>query len=83
MKAGVLKDINQVSYMTVADPRLQPGDLLIKVKAATVCGTDIRILRGTKTAGIRYPSVLGHEFAGVVADTGGHPQFMAGQAVCV
>ena len=83
MKAGVLTDINHVSYMTIADPHLQPGDLLIKVKAATICGTDIRILRGTKTAGIRYPSVLGHEFAGVVADTGGHSQFAAGQAVCV
>lgn len=83
MRAGVLKDVNEVRYMTVADPHLQPGDLLVKVKAATVCGTDIRILRGRKTAGIRYPSVLGHEFAGVVADTGGHSQYMAGQAVCV
>ncbi len=83
MKAGVLRNVNEVSYMTIADPKLQPGDLLLKVKAATVCGTDIRILRGTKTAGIRYPSVLGHEFAGVVADTGGHSQFSVGQAVCV
>lgn len=83
MKAGVLKDVNEVSYMTVADPYLQPGDLLLKVKAATVCGTDIRILRGKKTAGIRYPSVLGHEFAGVVVNTGDHSQFSTGQAVCV
>ncbi len=83
MKAGVLQDINDVRYMTVADPDLEPGDLLLKVKAATICGTDIRILRGKKTSGIRYPSVLGHEFAGVVADNGGHTQFSVGQAVCV
>jgi L-iditol 2-dehydrogenase len=83
MKAGVLKNVNEVSYMTIDDPRLERGDLLLKVKAATVCGTDIRILRGKKTAGIRYPSVLGHEFAGEVVDTGGHPQFHVGQAVCV
>lgn len=83
MKAGVLKNVNDVSYMTVADPVLLPGDMLIRVKAATVCGTDIRILRGRKTAGIRYPSILGHEFAGIVADNGGHRQFHAGQAVCV
>lgn len=83
MKAGVLKDVNDVSYMTIADPLLNPGDMLIKVKAATVCGTDIRILRGKKTVGIRYPSVLGHEFAGVVADNGGNPQFKIGDAVCV
>lgn len=83
MWAGVLKDVNAVGYMSVEDPRLEPGDLLLKVKAATVCGTDIRILRGRKTAGIRYPSILGHEFAGEVVETGGHPQFHQGQAVCV
>lgn len=83
MKAGVLKDVNAVSYMTVADPTLHPGDMLLKVKAATVCGTDIRILRGRKTAGIRYPSILGHEFAGEVVETGGNTRFSKGQAVCV
>ena len=83
MKAGVLMGVNEVSYTTIADPELQRGDMLLKVKAATVCGTDIRILRGRKTTGIRYPSVLGHEFAGVVANNGGHNQFSAGQAVCV
>ena len=83
MKAGVLRDVNEVSYMTVEDPRLGPGDLLLKVKAATVCGTDIRIIRGKKTTGIRYPSILGHEFAGEIVDTGGHAQFTRGQAVCV
>ncbi len=83
MKAGVLEDVNAVRFKTVADPALQPGDMLLKVKAATVCGTDIRILRGTKTAGIRYPSILGHEFAGEVVETGGHAGFRPGQAVCV
>lgn len=83
MKAGVLRDVNKVSYMDVADPVLQPGDLLVKVKAATVCGTDIRILRGKKTTDIRYPSVLGHEFAGVIVNDGGHAEFKVGQAVCV
>ncbi len=83
MKAGVLLGVNDVSYRTIADPELATGDMLLKVKAATVCGTDIRILRGKKTNGIRYPSVLGHEFSGVVEDTGGHSQFKLGQAVCV
>ena len=83
MQAGVLKNVNDLSFMSVADPQLKKGDLLLKVKAATVCGTDIRILRGKKTAGIRYPSILGHEFSGEVIDTGGHPQFKVGQAVAV
>lgn len=83
MKAGVLKGVNEIDFTTVPDPQLERGDLLLKVKAATVCGTDIRILRGRKTAGVRYPSILGHEFAGEVVDTGGHAQFKTGQAVCV
>ena len=83
MKAAVLKNVNEVSYMTIAEPLLRPGDMLIKAKAATMCGTDIRVLRGKKTSGIRYPSVLGHEFAGQVLDNCGHAQFKIGDAVCV
>ncbi len=83
MKAGVLRNVNEISYMNIAEPQLEPGDLLIKVKAATVCGTDLRILRGKKTSGIRYPSVLGHEFAGVVAHNGGNHHYNVGDAVCV
>lgn len=83
MKAGVLLSVNEVRYTTIPDPKLEAGDMLLKVKAATVCGTDIRIFRGKKTTGIRYPSVMGHEFAGVVEQTGGHSQFSIGQSVCV
>lgn len=83
MKAGVLLSVNDVHYTTIVDPKLGVGDMLLKVKAATVCGTDIRILRGKKTTGIRYPSVLGHEFAGVVVNSGDNTQFSVGQAVTV
>jgi L-iditol 2-dehydrogenase len=83
VKAGVLTGIDEIRLQDVADPALHSGDLLLKVRAATICGTDIRILRGRKTAGIRYPSILGHEFAGEIVDTGGHRQYRLGQAVCV
>lgn len=83
MKAAVLTAVDNIVYTTAPDPALQSGDLLLKVKAATVCGTDIRILRGRKTAGIRYPSIIGHEFAGEVVETGGHSQFSVGQSVAV
>lgn len=83
MKAGVLKDVNDIRFSNVADPALELGDMLLRVKAATVCGTDIRIYRGKKTAGIRYPSILGHEFAAEVVETGGHRQFSCDQPVVV
>jgi L-iditol 2-dehydrogenase len=72
MKAAVLSAPNEISLCDVADPAPGQGDVLIRVRAATICGTDIRIYRGKKTAGVRYPSVLGHEFAGEIIDTGGH-----------
>ena len=81
MKAAVLNKVDDLTFNTVADPVLLPGDMLVKVKAATICGTDLRILHGKKTAGIRYPSIIGHEFAGEVVDTGGHARFHVGQPV--
>ena len=81
MKAAVLTAPNQISLSEVATPQPNQGDLLIRVRAATICGTDIRIYRGRKTAGVRYPSVLGHEFAGEVIDTGGHASLNVGDRV--
>jgi len=83
MEAGVLTAPNDLTLQTISDPVMEIGDLLLKVKAATICGTDIRIFRGRKTAGIRYPSVLGHEFSGEIVENGGHAQFAPGDAVCV
>lgn len=83
MKAGLLKAPDELIFETVPDPKMEKGDLLIKVRAATICGTDIRIFRGRKTAGVRYPSILGHEFAGEIVDTGGHAGFECGEAVAV
>ena len=83
MKAGLLKAPNELLLETVADPVLAEGDLLVRVRAATVCGTDIRIFRGKKTTGVRYPSILGHEFAGEIVSNGGHNHFACGDAVAV
>ena len=70
MKAAILHGPNDFRVGTVETPKAGPGEIVIKVKAATICGTDIRILRGKKTKGVRFPSVLGHEFAGEVVDVG-------------
>lgn len=83
MKAGLLRAPNELIFETVPDPVLAKGDILVRVKAATVCGTDIRIFRGRKTAGVRYPSILGHEFAGEIVDNGGHSALACGEAVAV
>lgn len=83
MKAAVLDAPNQLSVQDAPDPRGEPGDVMVRVKASTICGTDIRIFRGRKTAGVRYPSILGHEFSGEIVEAGGHPQLAAGDRVGV
>ena len=57
--------------------------MLIRVKAAAICGTDMRIFRGIKTRGVRLPSVLGHEFSGIIEDAGGNAGWREGQRVAV
>ena len=51
-------------------PAIGADELLLRVKAATICGTDIRIVSGAKTRGVRVPSILGHEIAGEIVASG-------------
>ena len=83
MKAAILQAPNHMHLGVAADPVTEPGDLILRVKAATICGTDIRVYRGRKTAGIRYPSIIGHEFSGEVVATHGPSPFTPGQRVGV
>ncbi len=84
MKAAVLKGPNILEMSDIAMPQAQPGELILRVKAATVCGTDLRILTGRKTKGVRFPSIIGHEFAGEVAEAGeGVGLFKVGDRVCM
>jgi L-iditol 2-dehydrogenase len=70
MYAAILMSPNQMKLTQIETPKAGPGELVLKVRAATICGTDIRIYRGRKAQGIRYPSIIGHEFAGEIADIG-------------
>ena len=65
----------------------KPGakDVLIQVKACGICGTDIHIYEGDKGAAeVHPPTILGHEFAGVVTETGSDvTRFKVGDRVCI
>lgn len=69
MKALVFQGPNQMTLQEAPRPELAEGDILVKVGACLICGTDIRIFRGKKTKDVRIPSILGHEFAGIVAES--------------
>jgi threonine 3-dehydrogenase len=53
-------------------PKIGPHDVLVRVKAASVCGTDLHIYQWDRWAQrrLRPPLVFGHEFCGVVEDAG-------------
>lgn len=70
MRAVVLSGLNQFAPAEIEKPQIGPDEILLEMKAAAICGTDMRILTGKKTKGVRYPSVIGHEFCGVIAEVG-------------
>lgn len=66
MKAQVLYDVADLRYEEVSKPQLKKGWVLVKVKAAGVCGSDIP--RIYKTGAHVHPLIPGHEFSGQVVN---------------
>jgi L-iditol 2-dehydrogenase len=73
MLACVLHGKEDVRLEKIPVPKLQEGELLVRVEAALTCGTDLKVfLRGYHERMIKPPAVFGHEFAGeVVASENG------------
>jgi L-iditol 2-dehydrogenase len=70
MQAAVLHGKEDVRVETVAEPRLQPGQVRVRIGAALTCGTDLKVFkRGYHARMIVPPAVFGHEFAGVISES--------------
>ena len=70
MKAMVLKEFNQpLSLEEVEKPHYGENDVLVKVKAAGLCGTDLKIQQGKIPVKV-LPLIQGHEISGVIVETG-------------
>jgi L-iditol 2-dehydrogenase len=71
MLAAVLYGKEQVQVERVPVPLLGPEDLLVRVRAALTCGTDLKVfLRGYHARMIMPPALFGHELAGDVVAVG-------------
>jgi L-iditol 2-dehydrogenase len=83
MTAAVLYGKEDVKIEQVPIPELEKGEVLIRVQAALTCGTDLKVYRrGYHAKMIVPPALFGHEFAGVIAETGpGVKNFQTGQRV--
>lgn len=68
MQALVFENIRTPVVKDVPIPAIGPQDVLIRVKAAGICGTDVHIYEGEYFS--KFPLIPGHEFSGVVEDIG-------------
>jgi L-iditol 2-dehydrogenase len=69
MKALVLKEYMKLSYEEVPMPEIGAEDVLIKVKACGICGSDVHGMDGS-TGRRRPPVIMGHEASGVIDKVG-------------
>ena len=69
MKALVLEKYNHLVYKDVPDPLIKSDDVLIRVKACGICGSDVHGLDGSTGRRIP-PMIMGHEASGVIIETG-------------
>ena len=71
MKALVYKGPGNKSWEEVPDPVIQhPTDIVVRMAATTICGTDLHIMKGD-VAAVQPGRILGHEGIGVITEIGG------------
>src|ERR1700727_646568 len=70
MRALVYHGPGQKATEEVPEPEItDDGDVIVRVDATTICGTDLRILAGD-VPGVRPGRILGHEAVGTVVEAG-------------
>lgn len=68
MKAMVLEKVGELKIKEIDKPVPKSNEVLVKIKACGLCGTDIKLYKGEYTA--KVPVILGHEFSGEVTEVG-------------
>ncbi len=83
MKAAMLYGVKDLRIEDIDIPEVGYGEILVQVKAATTCGTDLKIYqRGYVEGVIKLPTVFGHEWAGDITEVGkGVPWLKKGMRV--
>jgi threonine dehydrogenase-like Zn-dependent dehydrogenase len=70
VRALTYHGMRDVRVESVPDPVLQASDdILLRVTATAICGSDLHLYRG-KVPGLKDGDILGHEFMGIVEETG-------------
>jgi threonine dehydrogenase-like Zn-dependent dehydrogenase len=70
MRAVLFEDIGSIRVGDYPEPSLiDPGDVIVKVDTAAICGSDLHLLHG-RIPGMRADSPIGHEFVGTITEAG-------------
>lgn len=71
MKAVRLYGVNDVRLVDIPKPSISDHEVLLQVKSAGICGTDLRMIKnGSPYLSEDTPRTLGHEFSGVIHEVG-------------
>jgi 2-desacetyl-2-hydroxyethyl bacteriochlorophyllide A dehydrogenase len=82
LKAAIILQPKQIEMQEPPLPEPASGELLIRVMASGICGTDVHIFQGEYLGS--YPIIPGHEFAGVIEQVGSEvTRFKVGDRVAV
>ncbi|PWU20284.1 MAG: alcohol dehydrogenase [Candidatus Rokuibacteriota bacterium] len=84
MNAVVLREADNMQLETRPVPEPGPGEVLLKVNVASICGTDVKVLHRTLPGQPEGAFIMGHEYAGTVAALGpAVDEFAVGDRVAV
>lgn len=82
MKALCIARPGDARLVEVDQPHAADDEVIIAVRTAGICGSDLELLNGTRPpAYSRYPIIPGHEWAGVVAEAGPGADLTPGERV--
>ncbi len=84
MKAVILHGADEMRVQSWPVPELGPGEVLLKVEVASICGTYVKVLHRKLQGQPDGQFIMGHEYAGTVAVLGpGVDEFRVGDRVAV
>jgi L-iditol 2-dehydrogenase len=84
MKAVVLHEADEMRVESRPVSKPAPGEALVKVNCASICGTDVKVLHRTLQGQPAGPFIMGHEYAGTVVALGPDvDEFRVGDRVAV
>jgi (R,R)-butanediol dehydrogenase/meso-butanediol dehydrogenase/diacetyl reductase/L-iditol 2-dehydrogenase len=80
MKALLMEEYRKLNYVDFPEPETGERDILVRVRAAAICGSDVHGFDGS-TGRRKPPIIMGHEAAGEVVGTGPAARFRKGDRV--